>query len=428
MLVYASSYVFWSPPFPVVPLRLSYNYGTRFYVVACQLHAVPLYNRMAHWSPNDIVGCAPWCGKGIHKILCGSTCQQADPHYARPHLQGVGTKTMAALATNFSKEAYYVWLRMRRMALPQAVVPSRESTIAVMRANSRKLVHDGLTKPSRLSIADQGALQFRKLWRSIVRCDIVVWVDNWWHAQFRANPVKPNVCLDVTAIAVLHTTPLPHFLGHPSLRDLVDRVDTVAMAAVQWHREMLKVCTDMCNTPISRRTIRAPLDVALEAGRQQLFWKPFGIYECRRGQNQELLDLLDMLRTTQRHCQKPMALLIDCNIHYRVLKFSYSRATIDWNFLDWLRGISLIYGVPHPYKHVCNIIWRKFFPLFWYITAPMFGAGARMYNHPKLIVIEKTIAALLLSAPDIRAQLRQKITLFEGRANQAALLRDRQAG
>ena len=60
----------------------------------------------------------------------------------------------------------------------------------------------------------------------------------------------------------------------------------------------------------------------------------------------------------------PMALLVDCNIHYRVLKFLYCRATIDWNFPDWLRGISLFYGVWHPYKHVCNIIWRKFFPLF----------------------------------------------------------------
>ena len=73
-------------------------------------------------------------------------------------------------------------------------------------------MHVGLTKPSRMSIADQGALQFRELWRSIVRRYIVEWVDNWWHAQFRANLVKPNVCLDVTAIAVLHTTPFPFFL------------------------------------------------------------------------------------------------------------------------------------------------------------------------------------------------------------------------
>ena len=118
----------------------------------------------------------------------------------------------------------------------------------------------------------------------------------------------------------------------------------------------------MCNAPISPRTIHGALDLAREAGRQQL--KPFGIYESRAGHNEELLDLLDMLRSTQHHCQNPMVLLVDCNIHYRVVKFLYSRATIDWNFLDWLRGIWLIYGLWHPYKHVCKIIWRKFFPLF----------------------------------------------------------------
>ena len=104
------------------------------------------------------------------------------------------------------------------MVLPQRAVPNGESTIAVMRADSRKLVHTGLNKPSRMSIADKGALQFRKLWRSIVWRDIVVWVDNWWHAEFLGNRVKPTVCLNVIAIAVLHTTPLPLFLGHRSVR------------------------------------------------------------------------------------------------------------------------------------------------------------------------------------------------------------------
>ena len=206
----------------------------------------------------------------------------------------------------------------------------------------------------------------------------MVWVDNWWHAQFRANPVKPNACLDVTAKAVLHTTPLPLVRGHPSLPDLVDRVDTVVMAVVQQHREMLKVCIDMCNAPIYRRTIRGPLDIAREAGRQQLFRKPFGIYESHTCQNQELFDLLDVLRSTQRHRQNPMALLVDLIIHYRVRKILYSRATIDWNFPDWLQVISVIYGLWHTYKHGCNIIWRTFFPLISYITAPVFEAGARI--------------------------------------------------
>ena len=38
-----------------------------------------------------------------------------------------------------------------------SAVTSGETTIAVMRADNRKLVHAGLTKPSWLSIADQGA-------------------------------------------------------------------------------------------------------------------------------------------------------------------------------------------------------------------------------------------------------------------------------
>ena len=115
-----------------------------------------------------------------------------------------------------------------------------------------------------------------------------------------------------------------------------------------------------------------------------------------------------------------MALPVDCNIHWRVLKFLFSRATIDWNVPDVLRGISLINGVWQPYKHVCNILWRKLFPLFPYSTAPVLGAGARMYDQPKLIVVEKTIVVLFLAAPNIRAQLRQKITPFEGHAHQAA--------
>ena len=82
VLVYASSVLFWLPPFPVVPPKLSYHYGTGFYGVARQLHAVSLYERMAHWSPNDVVGCAPWCGERFHTTLCGSTCQQAVSHYA----------------------------------------------------------------------------------------------------------------------------------------------------------------------------------------------------------------------------------------------------------------------------------------------------------------------------------------------------------
>ena len=146
--------------------------------------------------------------------------------------KAVARKLWPRCRTNFSNEAYHVWLGMRRMALPQSAVPSGDSAIVVLRAHGRMVVHASLTRPSRMSNEDHGALQLRKLWRSIVRRCIVVWVDNWWHAQIRANPVKPNVCRDVTARALLQTTPLPLFLRPPSLQDLVDWFDTGALTVV----------------------------------------------------------------------------------------------------------------------------------------------------------------------------------------------------
>ena len=63
----------------------------------------------------------------------------------------VAQKQWPRWLTNFSKEAYYVWLGMC-MALPQGAVPSGESSIAFMRVDSRKLVHASLSKPIRMSI------------------------------------------------------------------------------------------------------------------------------------------------------------------------------------------------------------------------------------------------------------------------------------
>ena len=53
-----------------------------------------------------------------------------------------------------------------------------------MRAYSRQLVRVGLTKPSWMSIVDQGAWQFRKLCRRIARRYVVVWMDNWLRRLF----------------------------------------------------------------------------------------------------------------------------------------------------------------------------------------------------------------------------------------------------
>ena len=42
-------------------------------------------------------------------------------------------------------------------------------------------------------------------------------------------------------------------------------------------------------------------------------------------------------------------------------------------------------------------MWRKFFPLFAYITAPLFEVGVRICTHSKLIVIDKIFDVLFLA-------------------------------
>ena len=96
--------------------------------------------------------------------FCGGTCVNKRSHVPLQCLcNAVARKQWLRWLTNFSQEAYYVWLHMHCMALPQVAVPSGESTIGVLLPNSRKLVHGGLTKPSRLSLADRGALRLRIL-------------------------------------------------------------------------------------------------------------------------------------------------------------------------------------------------------------------------------------------------------------------------
>ena len=146
----------------------------------------------------------------------------------------IAQKHWACGLTNFFKEVYCVWLGMRRMALPQGAASNGESTVVVMRANSCKLVHVRLTKPSPMSIAGQGASHFGKVRPSIITGCIVALVDNRWHAQFGSNPMKPNICQNVMAIVFLHTTPLALFLGDPSLQDLLDR---------GWHGGHRRCCT-----------------------------------------------------------------------------------------------------------------------------------------------------------------------------------------
>ena len=57
---------------------------------------------------------------------------------------------------------------------------------------------------------------------------VVVQFDNWYRRWYRSDPVRPECCLNVTAMSVLHTTAIPMYPGFPTLDDLLQRIPPIA--------------------------------------------------------------------------------------------------------------------------------------------------------------------------------------------------------
>ena len=72
-------------------------------------------------------------------------------------------------------------------------------------------------EPLRLSIAD---------------VLVIVWLDTFKKQRYGPNHLNLDKSLDSSAIAMLHTTELPHFGGQPNFRDLLVRSPEVAAALV----------------------------------------------------------------------------------------------------------------------------------------------------------------------------------------------------
>ena len=90
---------------------------------------------MAHWLPNDIVGCVA----EEFIAFCAGLQVNKRSSITLDHIRkAVAQNQWPRWLTNLFKEAYYVRLCMRRMALPQATVPSGESTIDALRGDKQQ--------------------------------------------------------------------------------------------------------------------------------------------------------------------------------------------------------------------------------------------------------------------------------------------------
>ena len=133
-------------------------------------------------------------------------------------------------------------------------------------------------------------------------------------------------------------------------------------------------------------------------------------------------------KDTARQTNRILPLFVDENIHYRIVKFLYSARNQRWNMRAYLRYVPVVYGVWHAYKFLVTHTLRVFWPILTYQQKGLLRPGSTILSYPKLIVIQKTIAALMLATPRILRPCRRKAqaaTAISGRdtahANRAAV-------
>ena len=93
------------------------------------------------------------------------------------------------------------------------------------------------------------------------RRQVCIWFDNLRRYRSGVDPHSPDLTLNCTVVAVLHTTALPAYRGLPELAEIEARVPKVADDIFRSHRALFDRI-DVANQGIQRVWVRAPLDIA----------------------------------------------------------------------------------------------------------------------------------------------------------------------
>jgi hypothetical protein len=140
--------------------------------------------------------------------------------------------------------------------------------------------------------------------------------------------------------------------------------------------------------------MRIPLDVRRRQGRS-LQWRPFSLNDNLVQSNKELIDLLQFVSYVGQHVALPMPVLMDINVHYRLMKMCYGERMLQWDMRGMLRNHPPLFGVWHAYKHVLTVIHRQFHSLFVHFRHGPAPVGETFHWTVAVRTMEYYVGALL---------------------------------
>ena len=218
----------------------------------------------------------------------------------------------------FLSQFHALYCLQQRMALPYPNCGSGYNW-GIMSCRQRgKVGVLGRCNTKQESIHHLSELAAHNLWNTMHRKQVCIWFDNLRRYRSGADPHSPDLTLNCTAVAVLHTTALPAYRGLPELAEIEARVPKVADDIFRSHRALFDRI-DVAKQGIQRVWVRAPLEICKKkCSLPQL--ETLFVSELCSGTHKELLQLvvdLSCVEHRNRHC---VLLLVDMKIHFALLK------------------------------------------------------------------------------------------------------------
>jgi hypothetical protein len=240
----------------------------------------------------------------------------------------------------------------------------------------------------------------------------VVWVDNFYKRRYGVNPTCTDHSLNSTAVAVLlNTRPLGGFRGYPTLKELHGRLPYVGHKLRAAHRDLIAfVRGSFCG--VGPRAVRVPLDVPRGRVKGQQ-WRPLSLEPVTVWGDAGLLHIITLLRGVSEHCGGTTPVLVDENIHYRIMKWMYSATFRQVAIREHMPPLVWLYGVWHAYKFACLHTHRVFFPLFVYLDAGYVDEGSSVSCVQKLGWIERMVAAVWEAGSEMLSTIDTEIRRME---------------
>lgn len=318
---------------------------------------------------------------------------------SRMSLEKLRAKPDGRNARAAKDEVWMLYCIMRRRASPYATVPEDAELADAGRQQVRRGVKQGLAHHSGHAVHERAAAQLADTWEWMHRSPCIAWVDNFYAGAKGVQPDETND-LNTTAIAIIQLrAPLPYFHGQPSLQEMHRKLHRVATVLRNTDVRLSDVLRNMGVSGVRSpkfRNIRQPLDVVREpqsvAGPQ---WRPLHLSGEQISGTTGLVNVLQWLHDNRTHTSGVFPLLVDENIHYRVLKLLYGDQMARWDVPSKLRYIPLVYGVWHAYKYAVTVVFRKFLPFLSYLRYGTLPSGKTVGGNPSLGLMERTIGCLL---------------------------------